>query len=122
MDAIASTGRIDTMLAQVTNWLPEMRRNSGPADRDAAFPTADLERLRDTGCLSAPLSVSLGGLGLGTEPAGSEGVSKLLRLLGRGNLSVALPLARQDYLQSSLSSPMAPDRTCHRDNSRRRLM
>src|ERR1700688_1601733 len=69
-----------------------MRRNSGPADRDAAFPTTDLERLRDTGCLSAPLSVSLGGLGLGTEPAGSEGVSKLLRLLGRGNLSVALPL------------------------------
>jgi hypothetical protein len=38
--------------------------------------------------LAAPLPVGLGGLGLGTEPSGARGLLRLLRLIGRANLSL----------------------------------
>lgn len=77
-----------TLLQAVTAALPAMRQRAVALDRDAAFPAQDFAELRALGLLAAPLPTALGGLGLGTEPAGADGLRRLLILLGRGNMAV----------------------------------
>lgn len=69
--------------------IPEMAHNADALDAAIAFPVADIAALRAVGGLAAPLPGDLGGLGIGTEPAGSSAIGTLLRLLGKGNLSIA---------------------------------
>jgi alkylation response protein AidB-like acyl-CoA dehydrogenase len=88
--AFVASGRTAAeLLARIFDMVPTIQANAAAADREAVFPTADLERLVDLGCLDAPVPASHGGLGLGTDLDGGYSVAKLLRLLGRGNLSVA---------------------------------
>ncbi len=75
-------------LAQVAACVPAMRRRAPALDAAAQFPAEDLDDLRGTGCLAAPVPTRLGGLGIGTEPAGARTTLALLRLLGRGNLPI----------------------------------
>ena len=69
--------------------LPAMTARAGALDAAGAFPAADFEALRAAGVLAWPLPVALGGRGAGTTSEGAGLLLKLLRRLGRGNLSVA---------------------------------
>ena len=60
------------------------------ADRGEADLSADLQALGRAGWLAAPLPAAAGGLGWGTEPAGTGACFAALRRLGR----VSLPVAR----------------------------
>jgi len=55
-------------------------------DGDGAFPVEALAALRAVGGLTAPIPQRLGGLGLGTDEAGAQGIMELLSGLGRANL------------------------------------
>jgi alkylation response protein AidB-like acyl-CoA dehydrogenase len=79
----------NTLIQGVADVIPDMVQNADALDAAFAFPVADIAALRAMGCLAAPLPGNLGGLGFGTEPAGSSAIGTLLRLLGKGNLSVA---------------------------------
>jgi alkylation response protein AidB-like acyl-CoA dehydrogenase len=75
-------------LAKVVEMLPEMQCNASLLDHEVKFPTAEIEQLAANGALAAVLPVSYGGLGIGTEADGALYLYDLLRLIGRGNLSV----------------------------------
>ncbi len=77
------------MLERVRAYLPEMLSHGAEFDAGARFPDADMAALREAGVLAAPVPERLGGLGAGTEPGGAALALALLRLFGRGNLSVA---------------------------------
>lgn len=87
MDGIAPTSS-DTLVAQVAALVPAMQARAGLLDRDGAFPSEDLKSIAYCGGFLAPFPVAAGGLGLGTSRAGADGMLQMLRLLGRGNLSV----------------------------------
>ncbi|WP_412061041.1 acyl-CoA dehydrogenase family protein [Rubrivirga sp. IMCC45206] len=57
-------------------------------DQPGAFPEATFDDLRDSGLLAAPLPVSEGGAGLGTDPARDHALYLVLREIGRGSLPV----------------------------------
>lgn len=78
----------ETLLDSLARLVPDMQARAAPLDTHAAFPGEDVAALRRLGLLAAPLPRALGGLGLGTEPARAADVLAVLRLLGRGNLSV----------------------------------
>jgi alkylation response protein AidB-like acyl-CoA dehydrogenase len=59
-------------------------------DKDAKFPSEDLDALARIGLLMAPFPVEYGGVGLGTTPAGRETLFNILRIIGSGSL----PLGR----------------------------
>ena len=86
MDAELDTAR--QILRQVQAALPEIESEAGRLDRDGGFPEQAFALLRQAGALVAPLPRAFGGLGLGTEAAGCEGMLDLLRLVGRGSLAV----------------------------------
>ena len=65
-----------------------MQARAPALDAAAAFPSEDIAELHQAGVLQAVLPTGSGGLGLGTEPAGAEGLLALLTLLGRGNLAL----------------------------------
>ncbi len=68
--------------------VPETQARALALDAEPNFPAADVEILRDLGALAAPVPVDLGGLGLGTEANGAIHLAEVLRLIGRGNLSL----------------------------------
>jgi alkylation response protein AidB-like acyl-CoA dehydrogenase len=68
------------LLTAVSEIVPWMRSRAVALDRDAAFPTEEIDRLRRAGALSPPLPV------LGFGSAGE--LAALLTLVGQGNLSV----------------------------------
>ena len=76
------------LLERLTEALPALQAEAGTGDDEGRFPERGLALLRELGVLTAPLPRSAGGLGLGTEPDGALGTLALLRLLGRGSLSV----------------------------------
>ncbi len=76
------------LLSQVEGLQSGMRSRARALDLAAKFPAEDMAALNSIGVLRAPIPVRLGGLGLGTEPEGAAGVLSLLRLLGKGNLSL----------------------------------
>ena len=76
-------------LVQAVAALSDTMRARRPETRQAAVvPLEDLDHLRRIGLLRAVLPRCLGGFGFGTEPAGAEGLSTVLRLIGRGDLSL----------------------------------
>ena len=76
------------LLQQVAELLPAMAARAAGHDQAGTVPRDDIAALWGMGGLSAVLPVRAGGLGLGTEPYGAGTLSRLLRLLGRGNLAV----------------------------------
>ncbi|MFN8540421.1 MAG: acyl-CoA dehydrogenase [Thermomicrobiales bacterium] len=58
-------------------------------DEEGRFPAAAFARIRAAGLLAAPLPRALGGLGLGSEPGCTLPLLRVLKSLGRGDLSVA---------------------------------
>ena len=68
--------------------MPETQTRALALDAEPNFPAADVEILRDLGALAAPVPRDLGGLGLGTEASGAIHLAEVLRLIGRGNLSL----------------------------------
>jgi alkylation response protein AidB-like acyl-CoA dehydrogenase len=92
MDALGATGQIGErrakLLNELANLVPAMQRRALLLDRSGKFPSEDIDALRTLGAFAAPLPVALGGLGLGTEPEGALTLMQVLRLIGRGSLSV----------------------------------
>ncbi len=76
------------LVVSLAEQVPAMQARAIALDRTTAFPSADIALLRALGALSAPIPETLGGLGMGTEPAAALALMDTLRLLGRGNLSV----------------------------------
>ena len=66
----------------------DMQARAPALDQGGAFPAEDIALLRRLGALAAPVPTELGGLGLGTEPDAALDIMEVLRLIGRGNLSV----------------------------------
>jgi alkylation response protein AidB-like acyl-CoA dehydrogenase len=62
--------------------------NAAEIDRIGVFPEKEFARMISAGLVVAPLSRSLGGLGLGFETQNIADLLRLLRILGKGNLSV----------------------------------
>ena len=79
---------IASLLARVEAALPALDAEAAALDAAPGFPELALSHLREAGVLAAPLPRDAGGLGLGTEPHAATHALRLLRLLGRGNLSV----------------------------------
>ena len=76
------------LCADLAALLPEIQARALALDTEPSFPAADVEKLRDVGALAAPVPGALGGLGLGTEANGAMHLAEVLRLIGRGNLSL----------------------------------
>lgn len=58
-------------------------------DETGGFPTRAFARLAESGLLATPLPRALGGLGFGSEPGQTGPLLRLLKHLGKGDLSVA---------------------------------
>ena len=71
---------MSNLLDAVSELVPWMQEQAGALDRDAAFPVAELSRLRQVGALSPPLPVLNGGK--------SHELASFLCLIGQGNLSI----------------------------------
>src|SRR5690348_9534121 len=65
-----------------------MQARARAHDQSGTFPTEDIALLRRLGAFAASVPTDLGGLGLGTEPDAALDIMEILRLIGRGNLSV----------------------------------
>ncbi len=59
-------------------------------DHDGAFPVDDIEAMRASSLLAAPLPAGFGGAGLGTSPEAALAMLQVFRLIGHGSL----PLGR----------------------------
>ncbi len=77
------------MLDALQRALPAIAAHAAELDKAAAFPTDDLATLAAIGLPVAPLPIAMGGLGAGTDPAGTQTIFDLLRMLGQANLSLA---------------------------------
>ena len=75
-------------LAGIEAAIPSFDTEAASLDRAPGFPERAFATLQASGALAAPLPRDAGGLGLGTEPHAARDTLRLLRLLGRGNLSV----------------------------------
>jgi alkylation response protein AidB-like acyl-CoA dehydrogenase len=62
--------------------------NAAEVDRNGSFPKKEFSKIAADGLIVAPLARSLGGLGLGFESQSTMHLLRLLRILGKGNLSV----------------------------------
>ena len=71
---------MSALLTAVADLVPWMQGRADALDRDAAFPTEEIVRLRRAGALLPPLPVR--------HPGKADELAGLLGLVGRGNLSV----------------------------------
>ena len=62
--------------------------NASSLDKQGVFPVEEFQQIAAAGLLVAPLSRSLGGLGLGFETGQTEELLMLLKEIGRANLVV----------------------------------
>ncbi len=75
-------------LSGIDSLVPALDTEATVLDATPGFPDAAFASLRAQGAVAAPLPRDAGGLGLGTEPRAALATLHLLRLLGRGSLSV----------------------------------
>jgi alkylation response protein AidB-like acyl-CoA dehydrogenase len=73
---------------EVGGAVADMQARAPALDQSGTFPTEDIALLRRLGAFAASVPTDLGGLGLGTEPDAALDIMEILRLIGRGNLSV----------------------------------
>jgi alkylation response protein AidB-like acyl-CoA dehydrogenase len=76
------------LLARATEVARFSAENAAEIDRLGCFPEQEFTRIISAGLIVAPLSRSLGGLGLGFESHTIADLLRLLRILGKGSLSV----------------------------------
>lgn len=81
---------IEPFFGRLRGVLDAVAEHAAALDRDDASPLEDIGLLAASGALLAPLGVSFGGLGLGSGPATSVHLARLLRLIGWASL----PLGR----------------------------
>jgi alkylation response protein AidB-like acyl-CoA dehydrogenase len=86
--ARADVARRRLLREELAGAVADMQDRAAALDQAGAFPTEDIAHLRRLRALAAPVPTGLGGLGLGTEPDAALDVMDVLRLIGRGNLSV----------------------------------
>ena len=88
--AAAGAGRAGRRLLRnaLAGVVSEMQARAPRLDQGGVFPATDIALLRRLGALAAPLPTELGGLGLGTESDAALDIMEVLRLIGRGNMSV----------------------------------
>ena len=87
-DENPARARRHRLCADLAALVPEIQAHALVLDTAPDFPADDVEKLRDVGALAAPVPGALGGLGLGTEANGAMHLAEVLRLIGRGNLSL----------------------------------
>lgn len=85
---MAYTPAVSALLGAVQSLVATMSARAPALDREEAFPSEDVADLQQAGAFTAPLPQRLGGLGLGTESAGTPALVELLVKVGYGNLSV----------------------------------
>jgi alkylation response protein AidB-like acyl-CoA dehydrogenase len=76
------------LLARGTEAASFSTENAAEIDRTGSFPEQEFAKLISAGLTVAPLGRSLGGMGLGFESQSMADLLRLLRILGKGNLSV----------------------------------
>ena len=76
------------LLAQGTEVARLSEENAAEIDCTGSFPEKEFTKMISAGLIAAPLSRSLGGLGLGYESQNIADLLRLLRILGKGSLSV----------------------------------
>jgi alkylation response protein AidB-like acyl-CoA dehydrogenase len=76
------------LLARGTEVARFSAENAAEIDRLGCFPEKEFAKMISAGLMVAPLGRSLGGLGLGFESQNIADLLRLLRILGKGNLSV----------------------------------
>lgn len=87
-EAASGVGRWEAFCAELGAIAAQIAENAAACDADGGFPSQALQLLRGCGALTAPLPVALGGLGLGTEPAGGRRAMAVLRRIGHASLPV----------------------------------
>ncbi len=75
-------------LGQITRILAAAPTRAAALDDAASYPAQDMAELAKAGLPLAPLPVSLGGEGAGTDPGAARIIFDLLRALGRANLAL----------------------------------
>jgi alkylation response protein AidB-like acyl-CoA dehydrogenase len=76
------------LCAAVIASMARLQSNAAELDEKSLFPQEDFAQLAADGLLLSPFPERVGGLGLGSEGGGTQPLSSLLRLLGRGNLAI----------------------------------
>jgi alkylation response protein AidB-like acyl-CoA dehydrogenase len=76
------------LLARGTEVARFSAENAAEIDRLGSFPETEFASMISAGLIVAPLARSLGGLGLGFESQNIADLLRLLRILGKGSLSV----------------------------------
>jgi alkylation response protein AidB-like acyl-CoA dehydrogenase len=76
------------LLARGTEAARFSAENAWKIDQTGSFPEEEFAKLISAGLIVAPLGRCLGGMGLGFESQSMADLLRLLRILGKGNLSV----------------------------------
>jgi alkylation response protein AidB-like acyl-CoA dehydrogenase len=76
------------LLARGTEVARVSAENAAEIDRIGSFPEKEFAKMISAGLIVAPLGRRLGGLGLGFESQNIADLLRLLRILGKGSLSV----------------------------------
>jgi alkylation response protein AidB-like acyl-CoA dehydrogenase len=79
---------LTTILQKVKKIADYAADRASELDRQGTFPTEEFKQIAAAGLLAAPLSPSLGGLGLGFKTGKTKELLMLLKEIGRGNLAV----------------------------------
>jgi alkylation response protein AidB-like acyl-CoA dehydrogenase len=88
MHTVPAPKSLGELLRRGTEIADFCAENAGEVDQDGSFPEKEFAKIAVQGLIIAPLHRSLGGLGLGFESQSTRHLLRLLRLLGKGNLSV----------------------------------
>lgn len=87
-EGAGDAGRLRALLAATEAIGAACAAAAARLDEAGTFPADAFARIADAGLLAATPPRALGGLGLGTEPGRTLPLLRVLKLLGRGDLSV----------------------------------
>jgi alkylation response protein AidB-like acyl-CoA dehydrogenase len=79
---------VAALLQRLTPVMARHRQRANMLDEDGAFPSDDVAALAAAGALAAIVPTLMGGLGIGTEPAGFAAASDLLQYVGAGSVAL----------------------------------
>jgi alkylation response protein AidB-like acyl-CoA dehydrogenase len=79
---------VAALLARMAPGIAESQINAQRLDRNAGFPTEDVEALVHAGAIGAVVPTLMGGLGIGTEAARAQATASVLSLIGSGSIAL----------------------------------